>query len=65
MIFPNLVTCRVYDGRHLPQFDAQAYQYIFAGNGIFVRAETPFFSVIVPVVACSVRRLTPPSQSFA
>jgi PRTRC genetic system protein A len=57
MLFPNLVTYHVCDGRCLPPFDAQAYQYILAGSGIFVRAETSFFSATVPVAACSVRGL--------
>ena len=56
MLFPNLVTYHVYDGCFLPPFAAQAYQYILAGDGIFVRAETPRFSAIVPVAACSERR---------
>ncbi len=64
MLFPNLVTHHVYDGRFLPPFDTQAYQYILAGNGIFVRAETPFFSAIVPVAACSVRGLGPLLPKF-
>ena len=59
MIFPNLVTYHVCNGCRLPPFEAQSYQYILAGDGIFVRAETPFFSAIVPVVACSVRGLAP------
>jgi hypothetical protein len=45
MIFPNLVTHHVYDGCRLPPFDAQAYQYILAGNGVrtlFVRAEMQY-----------------------
>ena len=57
MIFPNLVTYHVYDGCFLPPFDAQAYQYILAGNGVSVRAETRFFSALLPVVACDVRGL--------
>lgn len=64
MIFPNLVTYHVYDGCCPPPFDAQAYQYILAGDGIFVRAETPFFSAIVPVAACSVRGLVPLRPTF-
>lgn len=51
MIFPHLVTHHVYDGCRLPPYDAQAYQYILAGNGVFVRAETRFFSAFLPVVA--------------
>ena len=64
MLFPNLVTYHVYDGCFMPPFDAQAYQYILAGDGIFVRAETPFFSAIVPVAACSVRGLAPLQPKF-
>jgi PRTRC genetic system protein A len=64
MLFPNLVTYHVYNGCLLPPFDAQAYQYILAGNGVSVRAETPFFSAIVPVVACSVRGLAPLQPEF-
>jgi PRTRC genetic system protein A len=64
MIFPNLVTYHVYDGCSLPPFETQSYQYILAGDGVFVRAETPFFSAIVPVVACSVRGLAPLQPKF-
>jgi PRTRC genetic system protein A len=64
MIFPNLVTYHVYNGCRLPPFDAQAYQYILAGDGIFVRAETPFFSALVPIAACSVRGLAPLQPEF-
>jgi len=62
--FPNLVTYHVFDGRHLPPFDAQTYQYILTGDGVFVRAETPFFSAIVSVAACSVRGLAPLQLRF-
>ncbi len=51
MIFPNLVTYHVCDGCRLPPFDAQAYPYILADDGIFVRAETPYYAAMVPVVA--------------
>jgi PRTRC genetic system protein A len=64
MLFPNLVTYHVYDGRCLPPFDARVYQYILTGDSIFVRAETPFFSAIVPVVACSIRGLAPLQPRF-
>jgi len=64
MKFPNLVTHHVYDGCSLPPFGAQAYQYILAGGGIFVRAETPFFSALVPVVAAQCAAWRRSSQSF-
>ncbi|MDT8306515.1 MAG: hypothetical protein RRC07_11305 [Anaerolineae bacterium] len=64
MIFPNLVTYHVYDGCQLPPFDAQAYQYILAGNGVFVRAETPFFATLVSIAACSIRGLAPLKPRF-
>jgi PRTRC genetic system protein A len=64
MLFPNLVTYHVYDGCRLPPFDAQAYQYILAGDGIFVRVETPFFATLMPIIACSVRGLAPLQFGF-
>lgn len=64
MIFPNLVTYHVHDGCLLPPFDAQAYQYILAGNGVFVRTETPYFAALMPSTACYVRGLVPLQPKF-
>ena len=56
-MFDNLVTYHVHKCDPLPATNALAYQYIMAGNGIFVRAETCFFTALLPVTACTVRGL--------
>jgi PRTRC genetic system protein A len=61
-MFSNLATYHIYNDGVLPPYDAQAYQYILAGNGVFVRTETPFFEAIIPVASCTVRGL--PSLQF-
>ncbi len=53
----NLVTYHVYKHAPLPTSDSLAYQYILAGNGVFVRAETRFFSALLPAATCPVRGL--------
>ena len=63
-MFNNLVTYHVHKHDHLPGNDALAYQYILAGNGVFVRAETRFFTALLPVMACTVRGLKPLFHSF-
>jgi PRTRC genetic system protein A len=63
-MFNNLVTYHVHKHDHLPANDALAYQYILAGNGVFVRAETRFFTALLPVTACTVRGLKPLHHSF-
>ena len=63
-MFNNLVTYHVHKHDHLPGNDALAYQYVLASNGVFVRAETRFFTVLLPVTACTVRGLKPLSHSF-
>ncbi len=63
-MFTNLVTYHVYNGRSLPPYDAMAYQYVIAGNGVFVRTETRFFITLLPVVSCDVRGLEPLQAQF-
>lgn len=63
-MFNNLVTYHVHKRVPLPANDALAYQYILAGNGIFIRTETRFFEAILPVVSCMVRGLEPLHHSF-
>jgi len=53
----NLVTYHIHKRHPLPANDALAYQYVLAGNGIFVRAETRFLSALVPAATCTVRGL--------
>ena len=68
-MFDNLVTYHIHrspcnDHQPLPPNDALAYQYILAGNGLFIRAETPFFAATLPVAACTVRGLPPLRWQF-
>jgi PRTRC genetic system protein A len=63
-MFDNLVTYHVHKCDPLPANNALAYQYILAGNGIFIRAETRFFEAILPVAPCAVRGLAPLRHHF-
>lgn len=63
-MFNNLVTYHVHSQAPLPPSDALAYQYILAGNGLFIRAETCFFEAILPLAACTVRGLAPLRHCF-
>ncbi len=56
-MFDNLVTYHILRSDELPAYDAIGYQYIMAGNGLFVRTETRFFTAIVPVKWAIVRGL--------
>lgn len=40
------------------------YNYIMAGNGVFIRAENDIFTAIVPVEMCKIRGLDPLATSF-
>jgi PRTRC genetic system protein A len=63
-MFNNIVTYHVHRQDSLPPNDALAYQYILAGNGVFIRAETMFFDALLPVAPCTVRGLAPLRQHF-
>ncbi len=63
-MFHNLVTYHVHKRDPLPANNALAYQYILAGNGLFIRTETGFFEAILPIAACTVRGLEPLRHSF-
>jgi PRTRC genetic system protein A len=57
-MFAKLVTYRLYQTEQaLPPYDATAYQYLLAGNGLFVRTQTRFWSACIPVTRCLVRGL--------
>jgi PRTRC genetic system protein A len=56
-MFDNLVTYHVHQSDPLPANNALAYQYILAGSGLFIRAETHFFEAILPIAPCTVRGL--------
>lgn len=63
-MFNNLVTYHIHHTLPLPASNAQAYQYILAANGLFVRAETRFWQACIPVAACAVRGLQPLRPRF-
>lgn len=63
-MFDNLVTYHVHQSDPLPANNALAYQYILAGNGLFIRAETHFFEAILPIASCIVRGLAPLRRHF-
>src|SRR5690606_525880 len=63
-IFDNLVTYHIHQWAPLPPLDALAYQYLLAGNGLFIRAETRFFQVLIPATTCTVRGLPPLQPHF-
>ena len=60
----DLVTYHIHKRDPLPANDALAYQYVLAGNGVFVRAETHFFTALLPVTVCTVRGLPPLRPQF-
>jgi PRTRC genetic system protein A len=66
-MFANLVTYAIHSGLAggaLPAYDAIAYQYILAANGVFIRAETHFWQVLMPLARCQVRGLSPLRPHF-
>jgi len=56
-MFDNLVTYHILRNDDLPAYDAIGYQYIMAGNGLFIRTETRFFTATIPVKRVIVRGL--------
>jgi PRTRC genetic system protein A len=63
-MFEKIVTYHIHQQEPLPSNDALAYQYIIAGNGLFIRAETNFFDALLPIAPCTVRGLVPLGQQF-
>lgn len=63
-MFNNIVTYHVHKQTPLPPNDALAYQYILAGNGLFIRAETRFFNCLMPITRSNVRGLVPLQGRF-
>ena len=63
-MFDNLVTYHIHKCDPLAANNALAYQYILAGNGLFIRAETHFFEAILPIAPCPVRGLAPLRHHF-
>lgn len=48
---PNLITYVLHTGQTLPPFNAIAYQYVIAQNGVFIRAQNHFVKAILPICA--------------
>lgn len=63
-MFPTLVTHACHRQMSLPPYDAQAYQYLLAGNGLFVRTQTRFWQAIIPLCTYPVRGLVPLQPQF-
>jgi PRTRC genetic system protein A len=63
-MFPDLVTYHIHASPPLPPNDAGAYQYILAGNGLFVRGTTPFYRIQIRLHAHLVRGLAPLQPRF-
>jgi PRTRC genetic system protein A len=53
----NLVTYHIHRQNPLPANNALGYQYILAGSGLFIRAETRFFQARFAIAPCLVRGL--------
>ena len=43
----------------VPPFQAHLYDYLFAGNGVFIRSKRPGLEVILPVATREIRGLAP------
>ena len=63
-MFPNLVAYHIYRGEPIPLADGRPYDYLLAGNGLFIRAETRFWHAAIPVAPCRVRGLPNLSTRF-
>ena len=63
-MFPNLITYHVHRSDPLPANNAHLYQYILAGNGLFLRAGTPWWEVIMPLQRYLIRGLLPVQPAF-
>jgi PRTRC genetic system protein A len=58
-MFSTLVAYQIYTGGALPPLVKRAYEYLLAGNGVFLRAENRFVQVILPLTTVEVRGLAP------
>jgi hypothetical protein len=55
----NLVDYRTYHGGDLPPMTAGLYEYVLAGNGLFLRAEREAIRALIPLAWADVRGLPP------
>jgi PRTRC genetic system protein A len=56
-MFDKLVTFHIHRSGLLPTSDALVYQYILAATGVYLRAESRFFDVLLPIARCPIRGL--------
>lgn len=55
---PNIVDYHLVTPQSGPlPFQAHLYDYLFAGNGVFIRSKRPGLEVILPVASCEIRGL--------
>jgi PRTRC genetic system protein A len=60
----NLVTYHIHQQGPLPAQDALGYQYLLAGNGVYIRTENRFFQTQFPIAPCVVRGLAALETQF-
>jgi PRTRC genetic system protein A len=58
-MYNNIVTYHIHRGTSLPPRDGPAYQYILAATGVYLRPESRFFDVLLPIARCPIRGLAP------
>lgn len=56
-MIPNLINYVVARGTVLPPIQDGLYEYVLAGNGLFVRSERQGLSAMIPVAACNMHGL--------
>lgn len=63
-LFSDLIHYTVHREEPLPPFSAQGYEYITAGNGLFLRAENQYIAAVIRLAKAQVRGLPPLIQSI-
>jgi PRTRC genetic system protein A len=63
-MFDSVATYHVHKSSPLPPNDALAYQYVFATTGVYLRAESRFFDVLLPLAPLPIRGLAPLQPHF-
>jgi hypothetical protein len=56
-MIPNLINYTVAREATLPPIRTGLYEYVLAGNGLFVRSERKGLKALIPVAACNVHGL--------
>jgi PRTRC genetic system protein A len=64
VMFANVATYHVHRSNPLPPNDANAYQYVLAASGVYLRAGSRFFDVLLPLARCPIRGLAPLEPHF-